>query len=120
MKIFWIPKISHFAYYKKINLVHSYTCNYRKLCQMHTFYRYYYSFFTFLYINRRKYWFLASFRLPVFDGFAHDLTISGKCLSVCVCDKNFVASVAIELSPEFYEIVYLVLSKRNLVSIKFW
>ena len=33
----------------------------------------------------------------------HDLTISGKCLSVCesvclcVCDKNFVASVAQEL-----------------------
>ena len=26
----------------------------------------------------------------------HDLTISGKCLSlcVCVCDKNFVASAA--------------------------
>ena len=29
----------------------------------------------------------------------HDLTISGKCLSVwlCVCDKNFVASVTREL-----------------------
>ena len=29
----------------------------------------------------------------------HDLTISGKCLSVCVsvCDKNLVATVAREL-----------------------
>ena len=29
----------------------------------------------------------------------HDLNISGKCLSVClcVCDKNFVANVAREL-----------------------
>ena len=96
LKIFWIPKISHFAYYKKINLVHSYTCNYRKLCQMHTFYRYYYSFFTFLYINRRKYWFLASFRLPVFDGFAHFGMSWSRfgcfwkmlvCLSVCTWQK---------------------------------
>ena len=30
----------------------------------------------------------------------HDLTIFGKCLSacLCVCDKNFVASVARELN----------------------
>ena len=25
--------------------------------------------FTFFYINRRKYWFRANFRFPVFDGF---------------------------------------------------
>ena len=28
-----------------------------------------FSFFTFFYINRRKYWFRANFRFPVFDGF---------------------------------------------------
>ena len=46
-----------------------------------------------------------NFHFPVFDGFTrsgcpeHNLTISGKCLSacLCVCDKNFVASVAKEL-----------------------
>ena len=27
----------------------------------------------------------------------HGLTISGKCLSVCVCDKSFVTCVAQEL-----------------------
>ena len=27
----------------------------------------------------------------------HDLTISGKCLSVCLCNKNFVANAAREL-----------------------
>ena len=64
------------------------------------------------------FWFLMD--LHVLGCPEQDLDVSGKCLSVCVCDKNFVASVAIELSPEFYEIVYLVLSKRNLVSIKFW
>ena len=59
--------------------------------------------FTFFCINRRKYWFRAKFRLPVFDGFKllgcseHDLIISGKCQSVCVCKKHFVASVAREL-----------------------
>ena len=39
--------------------------------------------------------------LHVLECLEHDLTISGKCLSVslslCVCDKNFVASVAEEL-----------------------
>ena len=39
--------------------------------------------------------------LHVLGWLKHDLTISGKCLSVCmsvcVCDKNFVASVAQEL-----------------------
>ena len=47
--------------------------------------------FNFFYINRRKYCFRENFRLQVFDGFTrfgiypeHDLTISGKCLSVCV------------------------------------
>ena len=27
-----------------------------------------FAFFTFFYINRRKYWFRANFRLPIFDG----------------------------------------------------
>ena len=46
--------------------------------------------FTFFYINRRKYWFRVNFRLQfLYDLYAlrcpeHDLTISGKCLSVCV------------------------------------
>ena len=31
----------------------------------------------------------------------HDLTIFGKCLCLCVCDKNFVASVARELMHGF-------------------
>ena len=58
-------------------------------------------FFTFFYISRRKFWFRANFRFPVFDGFTrfgcpvHNLSISGKCL--CVSDKYFVASVAQEL-----------------------
>ena len=47
-------------------------------------------FFTFFYTNRRKYWFRQNFRLSVFNGFTclgcpdHDLTISGKCQSVCL------------------------------------
>ena len=49
------------------------------------------------------------------------LTISGKCLSVCLCayDKTFVVSVARELT-EFQEILFSVLSKRKLVSMNFW
>ena len=57
--------------------------------------------FTFFYINIRKYRFRANFRfLMKFHALGcpeHDLTISGKCLSVCVCDKNFVSSVTQEL-----------------------
>ena len=51
---------------------------------------YFFFIFTFLYISRRKYGFRAKFLFPVFDGFnvlgcpEHDLTISGKCLSVCL------------------------------------
>ena len=61
--------------------------------------------FTFFYISRRKYWFRANFLflilmdLHVLGCPEHDFTMPGKCLSVCVCvcDKNFVASVAREL-----------------------
>ena len=55
----------------------------------------------FFYINRRKYWFRSNIRFPIFDGFTrfgipeHNLTIYEKCL--CVCDKNFVVSIAQEL-----------------------
>ena len=63
---------------------------------------------TFFYVSRRKYWFRAKFRFPVFDGFTR-FGISwtrfnyfwkmSVCLSVClhVCDKNFVAKVTREL-----------------------
>ena len=67
-------------------------------------------FLTFFYIDRRKYWFRANFRFPVFDRFTRfgmswtrfdyfwkmSVCLS-VCVSVCVCDKNFVASVAREL-----------------------
>ena len=66
------------------------------------------SFITFFYVSWRKYWFRANFRFPVFDGFTRfgmswtrfdyfwKMSVSlSVCL--CVCDKNFVASVAREL-----------------------
>ena len=67
-----------------------------------------YSFiFTFFYINRRKYWFRANFRFSVFDGFTRFgmswtrfdyfwrmCVCLSVCVSLCVCDKNFVTSVA--------------------------
>ena len=63
-----------------------------------------YVIFTFFYINRRKIWFRENFRLPFLINLhvlgcpEHEVNISGKCLSVClcVCDKYFVASVARE------------------------
>ena len=68
------------------------------------------SFFlvTFFYRNRRTYWFNANFRfsvdLHVLGCPEHDLTISGKCLfvclSACVYGKNSVASVTAELMPK--------------------
>ena len=73
--------------------------------------------FTFFYINRREYWFSANLRFPVFDGFLgcleHDLTISGKCLSVSVWQKFYV-------KPSSRTMKFLVLSKRKLMSISFW
>ena len=48
----------------------------------------------------------------------YDLTIYGKCLGVC--EKNSVASVAQDLSTEFNEILYLVLSKYKLLSTNFY
>ena len=65
---------------------------------------------TFFHTNWRKYWFLENFRLSIFDGFMrlrmswtrfdYFWKMSG-CLSVrlcmCVCDKNFTASVAQKL-----------------------
>ena len=74
-------------------------------------------FFTFFYINRRKYWFRPNFRIPVFDG----LTRFGMswsrfeyiwkmsvCPSVClcVCDKKFVPSVARELIHQNFMKLY--------------
>ena len=71
--------------------------------------------FTFCYINRRKYLFRANFQLPVLGGF----TLFGiswtrfdyfwkMSVCLCVCDKNFVASVAQELMHnELNEILYL-------------
>ena len=62
-----------------------------------------YIYITFFYINSKNIWFHENFRLPVFDRFTvlgcpeYDFTICGKCLSVCLCDKNFVVSVAREL-----------------------
>ena len=57
-------------------------------------------FFTLFYINRKKYWFRANFRLLVFDGFTR-FGMSWKWIwlfleNVClfVSDKNFVACVA--------------------------
>ena len=50
--------------------------------------------------------------LQVLGCFDHDLSISGKCLSVCVsvlCDKNFVTNVAWEFT-EFHETLYFELS----------
>ena len=47
----------------------------------------------------------------------HDLTISGKCLSVC--EKNFVASVARELMYGISWNFILRVSTRKLVSINF-
>ena len=47
--------------------------------------------FTFFYTSRRKYWFRENFRfrfsmdLHVLGCPEHDLTIFGKCLSVCQC-----------------------------------
>ena len=40
------------------------------------------------------FWFLMD--LHILGCFEYDLTISGKCLCACVCDKNFMASVARE------------------------
>ena len=61
-------------------------------------------FFTFFYVNRGKYWFRKKnfdlqflIDLHVFGRSVHDLTTFRKRLSVCVCDKNFVASAAREL-----------------------
>ena len=50
-------------------------------------------------MNRRQYWFPKKFSTSFFNGFTRfgmsddDLTISEKCLPVCVCvyDKNIVA-----------------------------
>ena len=61
--------------------------------------------FTFLYIEEESTGFVQIFDfrflmdLHVLGCPEHDFIISGKCLSVClcVCDKNFVASVAWEL-----------------------
>ena len=65
---------------------------------------YFCKLFTFFYINRRMYWFRANFLFPVFDGltrfrmswtrFDYFWKIS---VCMCVCDKNFVASVAQKL-----------------------
>ena len=57
----------------------------------------------FFYINRRKYWFCEIFRLPVFDGFTRFWDVLSKIwlflenICLCVCDKNFAASVVREL-----------------------
>ena len=64
----------------------------------------FYFFFTFFYINRRKYWFCANFWFPVFDGFAcfviswtrFDYFWKNVSVSVCIWQK-IVASVAQEL-----------------------
>ena len=82
--------------------------------------------FTFFYINRRKCWFRANFRFPVlmdFDGCPeHEWDIFGKCMSfcLCVCDKNFVASLARELMNRIHETLYLVSPQHKLGSINFW
>ena len=63
-----------------------------------------FGYFTFFYINRRKHWFRQNFRFPVFDGFIR-FGISWSrfdyfwkmSVCLCVCDKNFVASVPQEL-----------------------
>ena len=67
-------------------------------------------FFTFFYVNRRKYWFHKNFQLPVYGGFTR-FGMSWTwfdyfwkmCLSVCVClcDKIFEANVAQELMHRF-------------------
>ena len=60
--------------------------------------------FTLFYINRRKYWFRANFRFPVFDGFTRfrmswsRFDYFGK-MSDCLCaTKNILASIARELT----------------------
>ena len=72
------------------------------------------SIFTLFYTNRKKYWVLKYFRLPIFDDFTYTfcdvrytitlflqnvhLSVSmSVCQCVCVCEKTFVVNVAQEL-----------------------
>ena len=75
--------------------------------------------FTFFYINRRNIGFVQIFDfrflmdLHFFGWPDHDLTISGKCLCfcldvcLCVCDKNFVLTLARQLMYKNFMKIYI-------------
>ena len=72
------------------------------------------SFFTFFYINRRTYWFRKNFLFGVFDGFTllgcleHDLSISEKCLSVYLCERQkFCGECSSRTNPQNFMKFYI-------------
>ena len=119
-KFYLIARFAHFIYvYNILNgLKKQYLINTSKIYFIYILLHIYVAFqtfITFFYVNRRKYWFRANFRLPFFDRFTRfgmswtrfdyfwKMSVCESvcvfiCVSVCVfVKKKFVASVAREL-----------------------